>query len=183
VVARDPISGDSTANLEPTIAYLVSRNPELVFVAGTSGTGLAVLREARRQNLRAQFMGGDGWTSMVSAGAIAEGVWIGTPFAVSDSSEALKRFAESFRRRFGASPDANAALAYDAARLAARAIEEVGPTRDAIRRWLTALDTGAGYEGLTGRLQFSDGGDAIGRSMVLSRVRGGVLQIASAEVK
>ncbi len=180
IVARDPISPDSTASLEPTIAYINSRSPELVFVAGTSGTGLAVLREARKQNLSSQFMGGDGWTGLASAGPLAEGVWIGTPFAVSDSSDALRRFAESFRRRFGVYPDANAALAYDAARLAGQAIEEVGPARDAIRRWLSTLDAGAGYPGLTGRVRFSDGGDAVGRAMVLARVRGGVLRITPA---
>lgn len=179
VVARDPISSDSTANLEPTIAYLATKKAELIFVAGTSGTGLAVLREAQRQRLDAQFMGGDGWTSLASAGSLAEGLWIGTPFAVADSSDALKRFAESFRRRFGANPDANAALAYDATRLAAQAMEEAGPTRDAVRQWLTALESGAGYPGLTGRVRFSDAGDAIGRTVVLTRVRGGVLQITT----
>lgn len=173
VVASDPIASDSTSDLEPTIAWLRRMRPDVVFVAGTAASGIAVLREARRQGLAASFMGGDGWSGVVSSGSLAEGVLVATPFAVGDPREEVRRFAQAFRQRFGVDPDQNAALAYDATRLLARAIEEAGASRQAVRDWLANSLSGAPYQGVTGSIQFTPSGDVVGKSFVITRIRNG----------
>ena len=59
----------------------------------------------------------------------------------------------------------------------AKAIEEAGPKRAAIREWLSELESGTAVAGVTGPLHFGRGGDRLGRDVVVTRVRGGVLMV------
>ena len=173
IVSIDPI-GEDIRNTEPYIAWFQLRQPDIVFVAGTEISGLAVLREARRQGFAADFLGGDGWTGIVAEPRIAEGAYVGTPFTSTDPRPEAKQFVERFRRRYGREPDGNAALAYDATHLVARAIER-GASRREIRETLASgrLD----YTGVTGALRFRPNGDPIGKSFVMTRVRRGALVV------
>jgi branched-chain amino acid transport system substrate-binding protein len=90
IVTLDPIASGE-GNYEPYIAYLKTRDPGLVFVAGTEASGMAILREARRQGLVADFLGGDGWTGIVGEPA-AEGAYVGAPFTASDQRQEAQQF-------------------------------------------------------------------------------------------
>lgn len=124
IVSYDPIPSDGKTSVEPFISYVRTRGADLVFVAGTDASGRSVLREARRQGLQVAFMGGDGWTPIATDTALAEGAWVGAPFSASDPREEAQQFVRAFVARFHEEPDGNAALAYDATMLLARAIEQ-----------------------------------------------------------
>lgn len=176
VVSVDPIAPDETA-FEPYVTYLARHSPDIVFVAGTNISALALLREARRQHLRADFLGGDGWTGIVADTAASDGVYIGAPFSPDDPRADVRRFVETFRARYGVTPDGNAALAYDATRLVARAIERGGATREEVRDWLAAIDSTAPFPGVTGAIRFRDSGDVVGKGFVMTRADGGALHV------
>jgi len=178
VVSADPI-GDDTRDFEPYVAFLKQARPDVVFVAGTEGSGIAFLREARRQGLRADFMGGDGWAGVVADTAAAEGAYVGAPFTAEDRRPEARAFVAAFRQRYrGMSPDGNAALAYDATKLLARAVAEVGTDRQAVRDYLASLAAGGGYAGVTGPLRFQGDGDPLGRGIVMTRVHAGAMLVA-----
>lgn len=174
IVALDPMVADPD-DFEPYVAYYRQVGPDLVFVAGTERSGRAFLREAKRQGLDAAFLGGDGWAGVVADPGAAEGAFIGTPFTVSDTRPAARRFVEAYRARYGTDPDANAALAYDATMLVAAAIAAVGPDRAAIRDYLAGLTEATAHQGVTGPIHFDENGDPVGKSFVMTRVTGGVL--------
>lgn len=174
IVALDPMVADPD-DFEPYVAYYRQVGPDLVFVAGTERSGRAFLREAKRQGLDAAFLGGDGWAGVVADPGAAEGAFIGTPFTVSDTRPAVRRFVEAYRARYGTDPDANAALAYDATMLVAAAIAAVGPDRAAIRDYLAGLTEATAHQGVTGPIHFDENGDPVGKSFVMTRVTGGVL--------
>ena len=174
VVSIDPIAAGA-ADFEPYVTYYRRREPDVVFVAGTEVSGLALLREARRQGLSADFLGGDGWTGVTSDTAASEGVYIAAPFTAADPRLEVQRFVEAFRARFGVEPDGNAALAYDATRLVARAIEAVGDDREAIREQLATLAARNGHAGVTGTIRFDANGDLVGRGALMTRVERGSL--------
>ena len=176
LVTVDPIPAGA-GDFEPYIAYLKQRDPGLVFVAGTEASGMAILREARRQGLTADFLGGDGWTGIVGEPA-AEGAYVGAPFTASDQRQEAQRFVAAFRARFGMTPDGNAALAYDATKLLARTLQQVGPDRAAVRDRLAALDDRTAYIGVTGAIRFHPNGDPVGKSAVIARVSHGELTTA-----
>ena len=64
--------------------------------------------------------------------------------------------------------------------LLARAIEEAGPSRTRVRDWLAALGESNAFAGVTGPIRFQRSGDVVGKSVVITRVRRGVLIVERA---
>lgn len=179
VVSSDPIAGD-ISNAEPYIAWFRKTQPDVVFVAGNDVSALVILREARRQGLKTQFMGGDGWTPVIADTAASDGALVGTPFTAEDARPEARKFVEAFNAKFKMNPDENAALGYDATITLAQAIRTGGADRDAIRARLHALDAGSAVKGATGPIRFRPDGDPIGKGSLLARARGGRLIVERA---
>jgi len=179
VISNDPIAGDIT-NAEPYVSWFKRQQPDVVLVAGNDASALVILREARRQQFAAQFIGGDGWTPVVSDPAASEGALIGAPFTAEDPRPDARKFVEAFRAKFRMDPDGNSALGYDATLTLARAIESEGPDRTAIRDWLHGLTERTAVAGSTGPIRFLPSGDRVGNGMILTRAHGGRLVVEDA---
>ena len=177
IISSDPIPSDHNADLEPFLSFLRVRQPDVVFVAGTDVSGLAVLREARRQGIRSAMMGSDGWTGILRDPVLAEGALVGAPFTPEDRRPDVQRFVASFRQRYGVTPDGNAALAYDAMQLVARAVRDGGATRDGVRAWLASRTQATAFPGVTGAVYFQPTGDVVGKGFVMTRVHDGALVV------
>jgi branched-chain amino acid transport system substrate-binding protein len=177
VISLDPI-GFEGKRAPIYMEWLAARRPDLIFVAGTERTGLAFIAAGRAAGLTADFLGGDGWTGIVSDSAVAEGALVGAPFTPMDPRPEAQRFVQAYRARFGEEPDGNAALAYDAVRVLAAAIVAVGRDRTEIRDWLAALRTAGAHAGVTGAIAFDEFGDPVGKAFTMTRIAGGRLVLA-----
>jgi len=175
IISFDPID-PSLTNAEPFISYFKARHPGIVFVASREQAALAILREAKRQQLDAVFLGGDGWQSIVTDTAASEGAYVGTSFNADAQSPGVQRFVNAFKKKYGAMPDAFAALGYDATNLVARAISKKGANRAGVRDYLASLNPSHPFEGVAGTLYFNDGGDPLGMGFRVARVSHGSLQ-------
>jgi branched-chain amino acid transport system substrate-binding protein len=180
LLSLDPINAD-LVSAEPYIAYLKSRQPKVVFIAGRVASGLKILQEAKREGFDPIFLGGDGWQGIVADTSTSEGTYIGMSFTPEDPAPAARAFVASFEKKFGTVPDAHAALAYDATKLVAQALRDVGPNRKAIKNYLHALNRQTAYAGLTGATVFEDTGDPVGIRFRVLRVHSGLLQLADAK--
>ncbi len=178
IVSIDPIGEGKDQSFEPFVSYYRQQRPDVVFVAGTDASGRAFLREARRQQLTADLMGGDGWSGVSVDTALAQGVYAGVPFTAQDPRPEAQQFVAAFRRKFnGMIPDNNAALAYDATKLLYEAAKG-GATRAQVRDRLAALSADQPYKGVTGSIYFRADGDPVGKSVVMTRIDNGVLRVA-----
>jgi len=175
IISFDPID-ESLTNAEPYVSYFKTRRPGIIFVASREQVALAILREAKRQQLDAVFLGGDGWQGIVTDTAASEGAYVGTSFNADDQAPAVKRFVNAFRKKYNTTPDAFAALGYDATKLVASAISKKGVSRSGVRDYLASLDPSHPFEGLAGTLYFSGGGDPRGMGFRVARVNHGSLQ-------
>jgi branched-chain amino acid transport system substrate-binding protein len=180
IVSFDPISENVDA--EPFVSYLKMKQPGIVFVAGRENSALRILREARRQNFEAMFIGGDGWQSIVSDTAAANGAYVGTSFNAEDASPDVRRFVRAFESKYQTKPDAFAALAYDATRLIAEALAKSGKDRKAVRNYLASLSAAKPFEGVTGPVYFNSSGDPIGMGFHVAQVVSGMLVSGGARV-
>jgi len=176
IISIDPIDPDLT-NAEPLVSYLKVHQPQVVFVAGRVPSGLAILREAKRQNFTPVFLGGDGWQGIAPDTTVSEGIYIGMSFTPEDTTRAARKFVSSFEKTFHSVPDAHAALAYDATKLLAQALRERGPDRRAIRDYLGGLTAGTAPQGLTGPLYFEKSGDPVGIRFKVLKVHKGLLTL------
>jgi branched-chain amino acid transport system substrate-binding protein len=179
ILSLDPINAD-LPSAEPYVAYLKTRKPKIVFVAGRVASGLKILKEAERQGFHPIFVGGDGWQGILADTATSEGAYIGMSFTPEDPSPAARAFVVSFRRKYNTVPDAHAALAYDATRLIAQALKEKGADRRAIRDYLHSLNRETAYAGLTGPAFFEDTGDPVGMRFRVLRAHDGLLTMTAA---
>lgn len=169
IIDVDPIRADAE-NHEVFISYFKLRQPDIVFVAGARSAALPMLAEARKQGLKADFMGGEGWASVAEHPDVSDGVYIGMPFFAADPRPEAQRFVAAFRAaNNGIQPDADAALGYDATKVVAAALAAVGPRRTKIRDWLARLSVPVA--GVTGPIWFRPSGDAAGVRVTMTRVR------------
>src|SRR4051812_4386567 len=151
IISIDPIGEGAGTGLEAFVSWYKRERPDVVFVAGTDASGLAFLQEARRQQLRSDLIGGDGWQTLAPS-SDAEGVYVGAPFSAQDPRPDAQAFVAAYRRKFNSTPDGNAALAYDATKLLAAAVESVGADRKKIRAFLADLGEATAYKGVTGTI-------------------------------
>lgn len=177
VISMDPIGESADQSFEAFVSFFKQRKPDVIFVAGTDASGLAFLKEVRRQQLDADLIGGDGWSGLSVDTARSEGVFAGVPFTASDPRPEAQEFVRAFRRKFGMPPDNNAALAYDATKLLYQAAKE-GGSREKIRDYLAALGESSAYRGVTGSIYFRPDGDPVGKSVVMTRLTKGELLVA-----
>ena len=169
IVNTDPIAADGR-HAEIFVSWLRQGQPDLVFVAGLEASGVALLTEAKRQGVRADFMGGAGWTPLAQHADVAEGAYVGAPFTSADRRPSAQRFVTAFKAaNRGLEPDGNAALGYDATKLLAAALGAVGEDRARIRDWLAGLTSD--FAGVTGPIRFLPTGDPAGGGIIMTRVR------------
>ena len=179
ILSLDPINAD-LPTAEPYVAYLKTKRPKIVFIAGRVESGIKILQEAKRQGFNATFVGGDGWQGILADTVTSEGAYIGMSFTPEDPSPAARAFVAAFKKKYSIAPDAHAALAYDATRLIAQALKERGPDRRAIRDYLHSLNRETAYQGLTGPAFFEDTGDPVGMRFRVLRAHSGLLTLAEA---
>jgi branched-chain amino acid transport system substrate-binding protein len=80
-------------------------------------------------------------------------------FFAEDPDPAVQGYVQEFQKRFEATPNFHAALAYDAILLLADAIERAGTTEsDPLREELAKTKD---FPGLTGEITFTPAGDAV----------------------
>jgi branched-chain amino acid transport system substrate-binding protein len=178
VISIDPIGDDGKQPFEPFVSFYKAHAPDVIFVAGTDASGLAFLKEIRRQNLAAELMGGDGWSGLTVDTVRSRGVYAGVPFTSEDQRPEARTFVAAFTRKFSMSPDNNAALAYDATMLLYDAAMAVGPDRRKVRDYLASRTSETAYRGVTGAIYFRPDGDPVGKSVVMTRIDHGVLRVA-----
>ena len=138
--------------------------------------GLA-LTQADQLGLDIPFVGGDGWDGIEGDYAdLAEGFYFGNHYSKTDESATVQDFVAAFEAEYDASPNALAALAYDAVYAMAQAFEDAGSTDHA--NVIAAL-TGMTYTGaVTGDFTLDENGDSI-KPITIIQVVAGEHQVAA----
>ncbi len=172
LVAMEPIPSDSIADYEPYVAYLKSRQPDLVLMVTVEGPGIALVREARRQQLSAAILGSDGWSGMAKYPTDANGIYVAQPFTATDPRPDAQRFVSAFQSKYGTLPNANSALGYDAMMVVINAIKAVGTDRAHIRDYLAGTASRQPYAGVTGPIAFDSTGDVRNKPFTMTRLDG-----------
>jgi branched-chain amino acid transport system substrate-binding protein len=183
VAEMDPFL-DGTEDFRPYLLRMKGHGVDLVFVAGLQDPAARAISQAQQVGLAARFVGGDGIEGLASMGARYDGTAVGLLFhpQMSDSARA---FVQRYRARYREDPDSQAALAYDAVRLLARALEAGHRDPDAIRGWLAGVGRdGRGgspaFEGVAGSVKFDEHGDPVDKRFTMGVIQGGTIALPEA---
>jgi len=147
--------------------------PQAVFVPGYYTELGLIAKQARELGLDVPLLGGDGWDSAKTleiGGAAVEGYYFSNHYAADSDSPRVQSFVKEFQAAHGSTPDAMAALGYDAAGILVDAIRRAGTTEGPKLR--DAIAATRDYEGVTGKISIDPQRNARKDAVVL-QIRGG----------
>ena len=158
--------GDSDFHAQLT--QIKSAAPEAIYVPGYYTEVGTIARQARELGLTVPLLGGDGWDSprlFEIGGDALSGCYISNHYSVDDPSPAIQKFVTEYRSRYKQTPDALAALGYDAAKILSDAITRAGSTDgNKIRE---ALGATKDFPGVTGQITIDKDRNAVKPAVVL----------------
>lgn len=184
IVSDDPYLSalvDSVDLLRPYLDRALARRVDVLMVAGELDVALPALQLARSMGFTGPLMGGDGLLGLEEEAPNATSVYISTGFLPDQPGEAAQRFVAAYREQYGTLPTGDAALAYDAATIVLRAIDEVGGDRRAVRDFVAEIGQDRPpFQGVTGTIAFDRNGDVVNKEVAVGTIRDGRLVSARA---
>jgi len=200
VVAEAKLSG-APGSVAAAVRAVVAAEPEAVFLPLYYQDVSQVARGIAERSAKMTLLGGDGWDSpelLRLARDAVEGAYFSTHFSPEDRRGRVRAFVKSYRERYDATPDAMAALGYDAARILGEALErlregnpkmfdallaqngrrpggsDLPEARAALRDTVCAI---SGYDGVTGEITIDESRNVLKPAVVL-QVRAGAFRYA-----
>lgn len=133
--------------------------PDAVYLPGYYSEIASILKEVQKQKVSAKLISVEGVVQpmiLEIAGDAAEGlVYPQPPYDPESKNPDIQHFVSAYRAKFPTMPDIDAAFAYDAMRIAAKAIE----TSTNYPLDLQARIADTGMKGITGDISFDENGD------------------------
>ncbi len=155
------------------LTTIKSASPDCVLVPGYYSEVGTIGRQAREIGLNVPLFGGDGWESPKlyesAQGALEGCFYTNHYFSVTLKEPATQKFVADYQAKFGAAPDAIAALSYDTTRIVIDAMKKAktldGPgIREAL---LQTKD----FPGVAGKVTFDANRDAR-KSAIVMQIKG-----------
>jgi branched-chain amino acid transport system substrate-binding protein len=177
IVSDDPYL-DDLPSFAPYLERIMLRGgADVLVIAGTRTGAERILATVESLGLDIPVIGGDGLVGLEQVGSLAEGTYIAAGYLPDAPDPANIAFVEAYRAMTGNRvPDHRGAGAYDAIRLIAAAVSEVGSDRARVRDYLAGVGTRhPAFEGVTGTIAFDEHGDVSGKATVIGVVRDGTL--------
>jgi branched-chain amino acid transport system substrate-binding protein len=179
VVAKQSYAkGDS--DFRSQLTTIKAASPEVIFVPGYYNDIGQIAIQARDLGMQMPLAGGDGWESpkLIEIGGKAlEGCFYSNHYFAGDPAPAVRDFVQKYKERYSATPDALAALAYDAANILADSIKRAGKTDGAALR--DAIGATKGFTGVTGTINLGPDRNPVGKKLVIVEIRNGQLALKS----
>ncbi len=175
VVLRQTVKGDQ-ARFSSLIVALVSANPDLVVLNLNYPQAALLARETPLPRRSVLTVGGPELASpnfLAMAHGAAEGFVYATGLPPVPPLPSTAPFRDEFRKRAGLEPGADAAAAYDAARLLLEAMQRAAksggkPLRPDVARQLSRTEA----EGILGHYAFTSSGERLGARAYVWKVTG-----------
>lgn len=145
-------SGEST--FEGQLTQIKTKKPDAIFVPGYYTEVGLIAKQARKLGITVPLLGGDGWDSSKLSeigGADINGSFFSNHYTTESTDPVVVEFIKKFKSRYnGETPDALAALGYDAGRILIEAMERTTElTPSAIRDELAKTKD---FVGVTGKI-------------------------------
>ena len=157
------------ADYRGQLSAIKAAEPDVIYIPGYYGDVAQIARQARQLGITVPLLGADGWDApelWALGGDTLNGSYISNHYSADDPSENIKTFVQNYRQRYGnLTPDAHAALGYDAMRFLAEAIQRAGTTESAKLR--NALAETRNFSGVTGVISMDHQRNAVKSAVIL----------------
>ena len=172
IVGKETYNGKTDTDFSAILAKVADAEPEMIYLPDYYNTVNLVTKQAKDKGINVPFMGGDGWDSADLDLVSAAGGYFTNHYSPEDPRPEVQDFVKNFKAKYnGATPDALAALAYDATGLLLTAIDKTGaddPTK--------VKDTLAGltFNGISGKITYDKQHNPIKSATILAVTKDGI---------
>jgi branched-chain amino acid transport system substrate-binding protein len=108
------------------LAKVAEANPDVVLLPDYYNVVNLVTKQAKEKGITAPFLGGDGWDSPDLDPVAADGGYFTNHYSPTEARPAVETFVKNYKAKYNATPDALAALAYDATNILIQSIADAG---------------------------------------------------------
>jgi branched-chain amino acid transport system substrate-binding protein len=140
VVVRETYTGDDQ-DFSAILAKVKDANPDVLYLPDYYSTVNLIAGQAKERGITAALLGGDGWDSPDLDTSVTEGGYFTNHFSPDDTRQVVQDFVKKYEEKYGATPDALAALAYDAANVLLMSMENAESTTD-VTKVAQAMESG-----------------------------------------
>jgi branched-chain amino acid transport system substrate-binding protein len=169
-------NGDS--DFKSQLTSVKAANPEVLFVPGYYTDIGQIATQSKDLGMNQPLVGGDGWESpklIEIGGKSLEGSYYSNHYFYGDPAPLVRDFVQKYKDRYGATPDALAALGYDAARVLGDSLTRSGGKGGKDLR--DAIAATKGFAAVTGAITIGPERNAIGKKLVIEEIRNGQLTL------
>jgi branched-chain amino acid transport system substrate-binding protein len=167
VTATESYSQGDT-DFRAQLTAIKKAKPQAIYVPGYYSDVGVIARQARELGLTVPLLGGDGWDSeklFELGGSALDGSYFSNHYSPDNPDAKVQKFIADYKAAYGGVPDALAALAYDAAKVAVAAIDKAkdvsGPAiRDAIAQTKD-------FPGVAGTISLDENRNAVKPAVIL----------------
>ncbi len=173
IVAEEAYLAKDT-DFKATLTKLKSVNPDVIFLPGYYQEVGMIIKQSRDLGLTMPFLGGDGWDSAklpeIAGKAALNNTFFSNHYSPDDNSPAVKSFVESYKLEYGQTPDAFAALAYDATMMVIEAMKTAN-SADPVKIKDELAKT-KDYPAVSGLITFNENHDPIKSAVIIEMKEG-----------
>ena len=153
------------------VTQIQDANPDIVYLPDYYNIVNLVTQQAKDKGLTVPFLGGDGWDSADLNVVSAAGGYFTNHYSPDSEVEIAVNFRTAFEEKYGKTPDALAALAFDATNLLLTAIQNAG--EDDTTLVAEALEA-ISFDAVSGTITFDDQHNPIKSATIIAVTEEGV---------
>lgn len=156
-------------DFKATLTKVKAKNPDVIFVPAYYEEVGKIVKQARELGFTGPMLGTDGWDSPkvveIAGAAPLNGTYFSNHYSPDDTSPVVQKFVADYKNAYGQTPDALAALAYDATYMLVDAIKRAGSTEPA--KIKDALAATKELQGVSGTLTLDANHNPIKSAVVI----------------
>jgi branched-chain amino acid transport system substrate-binding protein len=174
-IVSDEKVKDGDKDFSAQVTNIKAKKPDVIFFSGYYTEGALIMKEARKQGLKANMFGGDGLFSpefIKLGGDAVEGSMSALGFSPEQATPETAKFIESFKKKFnGALPGLFDAQGYDGMMMLADAMKRANSIDPKVFK--DALAKTKDFKGVSGTITIRANREPIKSPLALLAVKGG----------
>ncbi|MBN1248764.1 MAG: ABC transporter substrate-binding protein [Anaerolineae bacterium] len=127
VIVTESYTADDS-DFSAILTKVADVNPDVLYLPDYYSTVNLIAGQAQERGIQAALLGGDGWDSADLDRSVVEGGYFTNHFSPDDTRPIVQDFVSKYEAEYGSTPDALAALAYDAANILLQSMEAANST-------------------------------------------------------
>jgi branched-chain amino acid transport system substrate-binding protein len=171
IVGKESYTANDT-DFSAILAKVADAKPDVIYLPDYYNIVNLATKQAKEKGITAPFIGGDGWDSADLDKVAAAGGYFTNHYSPDDPRPEVQNFRKAFETKYGKTPDALGALAYDATNLMLEAIKAAGS--DDTAKVKAALE-GITFKGVSGTITFDASHNPVKSATILEVTADGIM--------